>query len=85
MAEPTVTEAAFNETFEPAKPQGKPERTRTSDSRIQGGRAPGGAQGGPIPAAGAHAAGHLVNEDATPGAGALPSHAHGREVDGAAG
>lgn len=40
-----------------------------------------------VPAAGAHAAAHLVNEDATPGAGALPNHAHrsGREVDGAAG
>ena len=39
------------------------------------------------PAAGAHAARHLVNEEATPGAGALPSHAHhgGREVDGGAG
>ncbi len=39
------------------------------------------------PAAGAHAARHLVNEDATPGAGALPSHSHrsGKEVDGGAG
>lgn len=39
------------------------------------------------PAAGAHAAAHLVNEDATPGAGVLPSHAHrsGKEVDGGAG
>ena len=39
------------------------------------------------PAAGAHAASHLVNEDATPGAGVLPSHAHrsGKEVDGGAG
>lgn len=39
------------------------------------------------PAAGAHAASHLVNEDATPGAGALPSYSHasGREVDGGAG
>lgn len=39
------------------------------------------------PAAGAHAARHLVNEDATPGAGALPSHANrsGKEVDGGAG
>ena len=37
-------------------------------------------------AAGAHAAPHLVNEDATPGAGALPNHAHaGKEVDGGAG
>lgn len=40
----------------------------------------------PRPAAGAHAAAHLVNEDATPGAGCLPSHGYaGREVDGAAG
>ena len=40
----------------------------------------------PSPAAGAHAAAHLVNEDATPGAGCLPSHGYsGREVDGAAG
>jgi hypothetical protein len=40
-----------------------------------------------IPAAGAHAAFHLVNEDATPGAGVLPSHGRrsGKEVDGAAG
>ncbi len=39
------------------------------------------------PAAGAHAASHLINEDATPGAGALPSRAHssGKEVDGGAG
>ena len=43
--------------------------------------------GTPVPAAGAHAASHLVNEDATPGAGALPSHSHksGKEVDGGAG
>ena len=41
----------------------------------------------PTPAAGAHAARHLTNEDATPGAGVLPSHTHfsGKEVDGAAG
>ena len=40
-----------------------------------------------VPAAGAHAASHLVNEEATPGAGALPSHSHisGKEVDGGAG
>ena len=39
------------------------------------------------PAAGAHAATHLINEDATPGAGALPSFANasGKEVDGGAG
>lgn len=41
----------------------------------------------PTPAAGAHAAPHLINEDATPGAGVLPSYAHasGKEVDGGAG
>ena len=40
----------------------------------------------PQPAAGAHAAAHLINEDATPGAGCLPSHGYsGREVDGAGG
>jgi hypothetical protein len=41
----------------------------------------------PPPAAGAHAAGHLTNEDATPGSGALTSrsNASGREVDGGAG
>ncbi len=40
-----------------------------------------------MPAAGAHAAGHLTNEDATPGSGALTSRAHasGKEVDGGAG
>ncbi len=39
------------------------------------------------PSAGAHAADHLINHDATPGSGALPSHSHksGREVDGGAG
>ena len=39
------------------------------------------------PAAGAHAARHLINEDATPGAGVLPSQAQrsGGEVDGGAG
>ena len=40
-----------------------------------------------LPAAGAHAAAHLTNEDATPGAGALTSLARGssRFVDGGAG
>ncbi len=39
------------------------------------------------PGAGAHAADHLINHEATPGSGALPSHAHrsGKEVDGGAG
>ena len=41
---------------------------------------------GAAPAAGAHAAPHLINEEATPGAGALPSRSHdGKEVDGGAG
>lgn len=41
----------------------------------------------PTPAAGAHAAGHLTNDEATPGSGALTSRAHvsGKEVDGGAG
>ena len=39
------------------------------------------------PSAGAHAAHHLINDEATPGSGALPSHSHkaGKEVDGGAG
>ncbi len=39
------------------------------------------------PSAGAHAANHLINDDATPGSGALPSHSHrsGKEVHGGAG
>lgn len=39
------------------------------------------------PAAGAHAAQHLVNADATPGAGALPGHSvgPGKDVDSGAG
>ncbi len=39
------------------------------------------------PSAGAHAAHHLINDDATPGSGALPSHSHrsGKDVDGGAG
>ncbi len=39
------------------------------------------------PAAGAHAADHLINEEATPGSGALPGseHAAGKDVDGGAG
>jgi hypothetical protein len=41
----------------------------------------------PTPAAGAHAASHLTNDDASPGSGALTSRANasGREVDGGAG
>ncbi len=72
-----------------------PYRERTSDKRDAGSAGPNAVgrakieplDAAPPPAAGAHAAGHLVNEDLTPGAGALPSHAHkaGKEVDGGAG
>jgi hypothetical protein len=50
-------------------------------------RSVAGAASDSSPAAGAHAAPHLTNEDATPGAGVLPSHAHrsGKEVDSGAG
>ena len=63
-------------------------RTRSTDARdpsVRRGADDGGHDGSP--AAGAHAASHLINEDATPGAGALPSYAHasGKEVDGGAG
>lgn len=63
-------------------------RARSNDLRIV--EAPVRAkldEGADTPAAGAHAAHHLTNEDATPGAGVLPSSAHraGNEVDGAAG
>lgn len=70
-------------------------RERTSDSRDAGSGGPKVAgrprnaspAHQPSPAAGAHAADHLVNEDSTPGAGALPSPSHrsGKEVDGGAG
>jgi len=63
-------------------------RTRTNDSRTTvPNRKAHTAQYQESPAAGAHAAAHLTNEDATPGAGALPSHAHrsGKDVDGGAG
>ncbi len=62
-------------------------RVRTGEKRIEaeGNRAP--SPHPHAPAAGAHAAEHLINEDATPGSGALPSSAHrsGEEVDGGAG
>ncbi len=63
-------------------------RSRSSDSRVAPpARKLETVNHGDAPAAGAHAASHLINEDATPGAGALPSYAHagGKEVDGGAG
>ncbi len=62
-------------------------RERSSETRATGPANPKPTQHQEAPAAGAHAASHLINEDATPGAGALPSHAHrsGKEVDGGAG
>ena len=62
-------------------------RERSNDAREAAPVKPNPKQYQQSPAAGAHAASHLVNEDATPGAGALPSHAHrsGKEVDGGAG
>jgi hypothetical protein len=55
--------------------------------RTQNRRRPLTAGGDLPPPAGAHAAPHLTNEDATPGAGALTSMARGssRYVDGGAG
>lgn len=69
-------------------------KERPNEGRRNASRKPSSAQNQqqpriqePNPAAGAHAASHLVNEDATPGAGVLPSRAHasGKEVDGGAG
>ncbi len=62
-------------------------RERSNEVRAVAPAKPSPTQYQQSPAAGAHAASHLVNEDATPGAGALPSHAHrsGKEVDGGAG
>lgn len=62
-------------------------RERSSEARTAATTKPNPTQYQQSPAAGAHAASHLVNEDATPGAGALTSHAHrsGKEVDGGAG
>lgn len=72
----------------PAKKDGEG-RARSTESRVGKGadKVAPSAQYQEAPAAGAHAAHHLTNEDATPGAGALPSQAHrsGKEVDGAAG
>ena len=68
--------------------------TKTAEGRLTNEGRPKAASPKPAPsstpdgpAAGAHAAHHLTNEDATPGAGTLPSHAHrsGKEVDGGAG
>ena len=62
-------------------------RERSNEVRAAAPAKPNPKQYQQAPAAGAHAASHLVNEEATPGAGALPSHAHrsGKEVDGGAG
>ena len=62
-------------------------RERSSEARETSPAKSNPTQSHQSPAAGAHAASHLVNEDATPGAGALPSHAHrsGKDVDGGAG
>ena len=62
-------------------------RERSNEARTIAPPKPNPSQHRDPPAAGAHAASHLINEDATPGAGALPSHAHhsGKEVDGGAG
>ena len=63
-------------------------RTRSTDARDAGARQRLDSDNlADQPAAGAHAAGHLINEDATPGAGALPRYIHvgGKEVDGGAG
>lgn len=62
-------------------------KERSNEARDHAPVRPGAATTHESPAAGAHAAHHLVNEEATPGAGALPSHAHrsGKEVDGGAG
>ena len=65
----------------------RPPRERSSEVRATGPANAKPTQHHEAPAAGAHAASHLINEDATPGAGALPSHGHrsGKEVDGGAG
>ena len=62
-------------------------RPRSDEKRIEGKRNPTPSPHPHAPAAGAHAADHLVNEDATPGSGALPSGAHSsdKDVDGGAG
>lgn len=62
-------------------------RQRSSETRVAGQTRQNATTHADTPAAGAHAASHLVNEDATPGAGVLPSHLHrsGKEVDGGAG
>ena len=62
-------------------------RPRSADLRDTRPSRPAGSDLPDAPAAGAHAASHLINEEATPGAGALPSQAHagGKEVDCGAG
>lgn len=68
-------------------PKDRTRKDRSNEPRDPRGLKSGWKHQDPIPAAGAHALRHLVNEDATPGAGALPSFVHrfGKEVDGAAG
>ena len=68
-------------------------RDRPNTRRDQGAASPKHAAGAEAPldyvspSAGAHAAQHMVNDEATPGWVALPSHAHkaGKDVDGGAG
>ena len=80
-----------NETAVSGTVLGRPSRLRTSDSRTvydaRPAALPADRHRSAAPPAGAHAAHHLINEEATPGAGVLPSHSHasGREVDGGAG
>ena len=84
-----------NETAASGMALNRPARLRTSDGRADSDARPAAPSTArptdrhhpAAPPAGAHAAHHLINEDATPGAGVLPSHspASGREVDGGAG
>ena len=72
------------------KATGKAGRDRPNTPRDQGTPSPRDRAGvdHASPIAGAHAADHLTNDEATPGSGALPSHhAHGagKDVDGGAG
>ncbi len=70
-----------------SEPVARAPRERSSETRAINQARQNAAHNSDTPAAGAHAASHLVNEDATPGAGVLPSHLHrsGKEVDGGAG
>ncbi len=62
----------------------RPNIARGNSARIM---RPNESEAPAAPAAGAHAAEHLINDEATPGSGALPSVAHrsGKDVDGGAG